>query len=81
MAEGGKVALVTGAGSGIGRATALVFARADDRIEDMGRAMKTTLAAVGGKGGGRPEMAQGQTGTTARIEDLWQAAREVLVVG
>ncbi|MDZ4806118.1 MAG: DHHA1 domain-containing protein [Candidatus Eisenbacteria bacterium] len=73
--------LVLLAAPGSDGSTALVFARADDRIEDMGRAMKTTLAAVGGKGGGRPEMAQGQTGTTARIEDLWQAAREVLVVG
>jgi len=59
----------------------LVFARSDDRTEDMGRLLKASLEAVGGKGGGRPEMAQGQAAKLDRLDELWKATREVLDAG
>src|SRR5437773_12315587 len=51
----GKVAVITGAGSGIGRATAVLFARegaiiiAVDRNGDTARATAETIRAAGGK--------------------------------
>jgi alanyl-tRNA synthetase len=52
----GVVALLGSRGGGEGR---LVFARAPDAAGDMNALMREACAALGGRGGGRPEMAQG----------------------
>jgi alanyl-tRNA synthetase len=52
----GAVALL---GSRAGAEARLVFARAADAAGDMNALMREACAAVGGRGGGRPEMAQG----------------------
>ncbi|MCA1632477.1 MAG: DHHA1 domain-containing protein [Acidobacteria bacterium] len=52
----GAVALL---GAREGGETRLVFARAADASGDMSALMREACAAVGGRGGGRPEMAQG----------------------
>ena len=59
--------------------TAIVVARAADVERDSAAILKTLLAAFGGKGGGRPEMAQGGglAGDTAVILD---AARRAIAV-
>jgi alanyl-tRNA synthetase len=60
---------------------ALVFARSDDRNEDMGRLLQASLAALGGKGGGRPELAQGQATKLDQLDELWKVTRGILDVG
>jgi alanyl-tRNA synthetase len=52
----GAVALL---GSRDGDEARLVFARSPEAAGDMGALMREACAAVGGRGGGRPEMAQG----------------------
>jgi alanyl-tRNA synthetase len=75
-AGAGVVALLSGAGPD--GSAGLVFARAGDRPEDMGKVLKAALAAAGGKGGGRPEMAQGQAPAGHDPDRMWRAAREAL---
>ena len=72
--------LVLAAAPALDGTTLLVLARADDLTLDMGKTLKAMLATLGGKGGGRPEMAQGQTGGGARLDDIRRAAREALDV-
>lgn len=55
----------------------IVVARASDVSVDAARLLKTLIARFGGKGGGRPEMAQGG-GLTAQAADVLAAAREAI---
>ncbi len=55
---------------------AIVVARAADVAIDCGAVLRQLVARHGGKGGGRPEMAQGG-GLTASAPDVLQSAREL----
>jgi alanyl-tRNA synthetase len=52
----------------------LVFARADDVALDAGALLRTAVAAAGGRGGGRPDFAQGGVPTDAGLDTALQAA-------
>jgi alanyl-tRNA synthetase len=56
---------------------AIVIARAPGVAVDAGAVLKAVLSRHGGKGGGRPEMAQGG-GVTSAPADVVQSARELL---
>lgn len=74
IAEGGGVALL-----GIGGTKAqLVFARAAGLSYDMGVILRQAAAVVGGRGGGRPEAAQGGGPDGSRIEEALAHARLML---
>ncbi len=74
IAEGGGIALL-----GIGGTKAqLVFARATGLSYDMGVILRQAAAVVGGRGGGRPEAAQGGGPDGSRIEEALAHARMML---
>lgn len=74
IAEGGGVALL-----GLREAKAqLVFTRAPALAFDMGALLKTAAAIVGGRGGGKPEAAQGGGPDVARLDEALAAALEQL---
>ncbi len=52
----------------------LVFARADDVTLDMGALLRTAVTGVGGKGGGRPDWAQGGAPDDVALETALRAA-------
>ena len=56
---------------------AIVIARGTNVAVDAGAVLKALLARHGGKGGGRPEMAQGG-GITSAAADVLQSARDLL---
>jgi alanyl-tRNA synthetase len=56
----------------------LVFARADDVALDAGALLRTAVAAGGGRGGGRPDFAQGGVPTDAGLDAALQAALHTL---
>jgi alanyl-tRNA synthetase len=62
----GLVAVVTGSGT----PAPLVVARATDVAFDAGACVKQITAALGGRGGGRAELAQGAAGDAAQILSL-----------
>ncbi len=57
--------------------SAIVIARSNDVGVDSGAALKAIVARFGGKGGGRPELAQGG-GITAGASDVLSFARQLL---
>jgi alanyl-tRNA synthetase len=52
----------------------LVFARSRDLPVDLSASLKATLAPAGGRGGGRPELAQGGC---ERLDDLEETLRRL----
>ena len=52
----------------------LIFARADDVVLDAGALLRTAVAAGGGRGGGRPDFAQGGVPTNTGLDVALQAA-------
>lgn len=82
IAEAGGVALLgvqTGAApDGAGAKAQLVFARAVALSYDMGALLKTAAAVVGGRGGGRPEAAQGGGPDVACLDQALQTALDQL---
>jgi alanyl-tRNA synthetase len=77
IAAGGGVALLGCSGA----QAQLVYARAAELPYDMGAILRRTVSLVGGRGGGRPESAQGGGPDSARISEALQAAREIIAGG
>ena len=76
IAAGGGVALL-----GLtGEKAQLVFARAAGLPYDMGALLREAVALLGGRGGGRPEAAQGGGPAVARLPEALAAARARLAV-
>ena len=74
IADGGGVALL-----GIGGPKAqLVFARAHSLPYDMGTLLREAATIVGGRGGGRPDAAQGGGPDGSRVEEAIGRARTLL---
>ena len=61
----------------IGAASLIVIARSSDVALDSGAMLRSVVERHGGKGGGRPELAQGG-GIFAPAADVMQSARELL---
>ena len=75
VAQGGVVAVLVSAGNPI----AVVVARSQDAALDSSKGLRMLLDRLGGRGGGRPELAQG-AGLVGKIEDILTAAREAVSV-
>ena len=56
----------------------LIFARADDVLLDAGALVRSAVSAAGGRGGGRPDFAQGGAPTDGALETALQAALAAL---
>ena len=65
-------------GSRDGDTARLVFARSADTAGDMNALMRTACEAVAGRGGGKPEMAQGGGKNIAALDDALAAAAQSL---
>ncbi len=63
-----------------GDPVALVVARSQNVGIDAGKTLKAMLDRFGGRGGGRPELAQG-AGLVGRVDEILAAARELLGTG
>ena len=72
VSEPGFVAVLIGGGT----PAPVVMARSADVTADAGAWMREATAALGGRGGGRPELAQG--GIPAAAEEILKLAREAL---
>ena len=73
VAQSGVVAVLVSAGNPI----AVVVARSQDAALDSSKGLRMLLDRFGGRGGGRPELAQG-AGLVGKIEDILTAAREAV---
>ena len=73
VAQSGVVAVLVSAGNPI----AVVVARSQDVALDSSKGLRMLLDRFGGRGGGRPELAQG-AGLVGKIEDILAAAREAV---
>lgn len=69
------VALLGSSDKGAAR---LVFARSEDAAGDMNQLMRSSCALLGGRGGGKPDMAQGGGQNDAKLEEAIEAAKESL---
>lgn len=65
-------------GSSDGDTARLVFARSADANGDMNELMRTACALVGGRGGGRPDIAQGGGSDVERLTDAIDSALAAL---
>ncbi|HEX8137575.1 MAG TPA: DHHA1 domain-containing protein [Pyrinomonadaceae bacterium] len=65
-------------GSRDGQTARLIFARSADAAGDMNALMREACSLIGGRGGGRPEMAQGGGPLVQRLDDAIQAAARSL---
>ena len=61
----------------VGDPTAVVVARSQDVAIDAAKTLRTLLDRFGGRGGGRPDLAQG-AGLRGRIEEILEVARQLL---
>jgi alanyl-tRNA synthetase len=75
VTERGGVALL-GAGNGTAK---LVFARADSLQMDLSLLLREAAAIVGGRGGGKPDQAQGGGPDASRLAEALEHARQKLV--
>jgi alanyl-tRNA synthetase len=73
VAQSGVVAVLVSAGNPV----AVVVARSHDVALDSSKGLRMLLDRFGGRGGGRPELAQG-AGLVGKIEDILTAAREAV---
>ena len=73
VAQSGVVAVLVSAGNPV----AVVVARSQDVALDSSKGLRMLLDRFGGRGGGRPELAQG-AGLVGKIEDILTAAREAV---
>lgn len=62
-----------------GASVKLVFARSADLTSDMNALLKTACTALGGRGGGKPDFAQGGGGQTEQLETILAQAKETLL--
>ena len=73
VAQSGVVAVLVSAGNPV----AVVVARSQDVALDSSKGLRMLLDRFGGRGGGRPELAQG-AGLVGKIEDILTTAREAV---
>jgi alanyl-tRNA synthetase len=73
VAQPGTVALL---GAVDGDKVRLLFSRSPDVAADMGALLRDTIGIVGGKGGGRADLAQGGGTEPAKLASCLEAARE-----
>ena len=73
VARSGVVAVLVSSGNPV----AVVVARSQDAALDSSKGLRILLDRFGGRGGGRPELAQG-AGLVGKIEDILTAAREAV---
>lgn len=64
--------------SATGDKAQLVFARSADLAANMNEILKATCQAVGGRGGGAPQQAQGGGVDLARVEEALVFARRLI---
>ncbi|HEX2065678.1 MAG TPA: alanine--tRNA ligase-related protein, partial [Candidatus Thermoplasmatota archaeon] len=70
-AQPGTVALLAATDGGV----RLVFARSADVAVDMGALLREVIPIVGGRGGGRPDFAQGGGTDAGKVRDCLEAAK------
>ena len=56
----------------------LLFQRSEELAFDMGRLMETACAVINGRGGGRPQQAQGGGSAVQKLEDALQKTEDIL---
>jgi alanyl-tRNA synthetase len=61
------------------RGARLVFARSASLTQNMGQLLAQACAALGGRGGGKPDLAQGGGPNVERVEEVMRAAIEEIV--
>ena len=71
VAAGKTVALLASTDGGV----RIVFARSADVTADMGALLRDVIPMVGGKGGGRPDFAQGGGTDAGKVVDCLAAAK------